>query len=95
MIQVQGNRHIYFWLLITFSFPSIAEMETSPIYDPRLSEFVWFSTFTSPIISMPTASSTDINIMPLMMPGPLGSKVAAKENKNKVNKVEKFLLRLK
>ena len=105
--MVQRNRHGYFylWLFVTFSFPNIAEMEklpsnskTLPTYNPRMSACVWFSTFASPIISdsMSTASSTDkdINIMHLMMPGPLGSQVAAKEN-NKVPKVEKILLRLK
>ena len=75
------------------NFPS--EIETPPPYDPHLSEYVWFSTFPSSINSDAMASSTDINIMPLMMPGPLGTQIAPKENKNKVPKVEKILLRLK
>ena len=100
--MVHTKELLYVCLVLTFPIPNITQVEyfshdieTPPTYDPRLTEFVWFSSSSFPIMSDNTATSNNINILPIMLPGPVDTIVAVSKDKNKVPKVMKNLLRLK
>jgi hypothetical protein len=73
-------------------------IQTPPKFDPRLTEYVWFSSFTYKTKLDNYHFSSSINILPFLMPGAAEtlkdiSKERNKEN-NKVPKLEKIVLRL-
>ena len=69
------------------------DIKTQPKFDPHLTEYVWFSSFT-------TNSELDssINIMPVMLSGAVETKVQLSKERgkeqNKVPTVQKIVFRL-
>jgi hypothetical protein len=90
------------FIFLTFVASSFANTEnvplniqTPPMFDPRLTEYVWFSSQTKPENHN---SSSYILILPFILPGAVETlKDISKERnkeKSKVAKVEKMALRL-
>ena len=85
-----------FLLMQTTAFQENAphHLQSPPSYDPRLTHFVWFSTFRGSSKLENEDFSNTINIKPVMLPGAVGPLVDLKKNKNKIPKVQKIVMRL-
>jgi hypothetical protein len=73
-------------------------IKTQPKFDPHLTEYVWFSSFSTNSELDNNKSSSLVNILPIMLSGAVETKEhLSKERKmeqNKVPKVQKIVFRL-
>jgi hypothetical protein len=94
--------HNSVYIFLTFVASSFANTENVPLYiqtlprfDPRLTEYVWFSSQTKPDNHH---SSSSIKILPFLLPGAVETLMDISKERNKeqneVPKVEKMSLRL-
>ena len=104
MLTTKVHNSVYiFQTFVASSFANTEKVplniQTPPKFDPRLTEYVWFSSFTYQTKLDNHHSSSSIKILPYILPGAVEtimdvSKERNKE-KNKVPKMEKIVLRLK
>ena len=93
MILTHGHKLVFTMVILpALAFPSSGH--TLPTTDPRLSEFVWFSSFTSPDELGNEDTSSTVNINPFLLPGALEPLAdLGKENDNSP-KASKMAIRL-
>ena len=65
-----------------------------PLFDPRISEFVWFEDSTTHQELDNLGSSNTINIPPFILPGSVDTLADPKKDRDRVPKVGKIDLRL-
>ena len=67
------------------------DIHSPPSYDPRLSQFVWFSTFAD---SSRLEDEDSINVQPIKLPSAVEFHVNHKKDQKDVQKVQRMAMRL-